>query len=189
VASSFLCGLCVLAVVAGDAVAAESRAAVREARACYAAPPGEAGLEPCRRALTMDLSPERRSVVEGTLAARLGRLDRWDEVVEVYREGARRRPEDGIARLRLGTALLHAGAKPAEAEVELRHARRLRPQDADAAGQLALALAAQGRGAEAVAAFDEATRLDPGYLDQRPAARAALEAARRGAPWPPPPSS
>jgi tetratricopeptide (TPR) repeat protein len=137
----------------------------------------------------MDLSASRRSVVEGTLASRLARLDRWDEVVEVYRDGARRRPEDGVARLRLGTALLHAGAKPAEAEAELRQARRLRPGDADAAGQLALALAAQGRAAEAVTAFEEATRLDPAYLDNRPAARAAFDAARRGQPWPPIPSS
>ena len=163
---------------------------MREARACYAAPPGEGGLEPCRRALALDLSPERRSVVEGTLAARLARLDRWDDVVEVYREGVRRRPEDGVARLRLGTALLHAGAKPAEAEGELRQARRLRPQDADAAGQLALALAAQGRAPEAVAAFEDALRLDPAYLEQRPASRAALDAARRGEAWPPkPPAS
>jgi tetratricopeptide (TPR) repeat protein len=170
--------------LAVGAVAAESRDAVRQARVCFAAPPGEAGLDPCRRALALDLAPARRSVVEGTLASRLAALDRWDEVVEVYREGARRRPEDGLAHLRLGTALLHAGAKPAEAEVELRQAVRLRPEDADAAGQLGLALAAQGRAAEAVAAFDQATRLDPRYLDQRPAARAALDAARRGERWP-----
>jgi tetratricopeptide (TPR) repeat protein len=168
----------------GRAAAAESRAAVREARACFAAPPGEPGLEPCRRALALDLSPARRSVVEGTLASRLASLDRWDEVIEVYRDGVRRRPEDGLAQLRLGTALLHAGGKPEEAEAALREATRRRPQDAEGFGQLGLALAAQGRATEAVGAFAEALRLDPAYLEQRPASRAALDAARKGERWP-----
>jgi len=38
--------------------------------------------------------------------------------------------------------------------------------------------------AEAAGAFEAALRLDDAALDGRPAARAAFEAARRGAAWP-----
>ena len=37
---------------------------------------------------------------------------------------------------------------------------------------------------EAVAAFAEAERLDVGYFEDRPAARASSEAAKRGQTWP-----
>jgi len=46
------------------------------------------------------------------------------------------------------------------------------------------ALALLGRAPEAVAAFEQALRLDATALDRRPAARAAYEAARRGEKWP-----
>jgi hypothetical protein len=49
---------------------------------------------------------------------------------------------------------------------------------------LGLALAAARRLAEGAAALEEALRLDPAALDGRPAARAVLDAARQGRPWP-----
>jgi Ca-activated chloride channel family protein len=71
-----------------------------------------------------------------------------------------------------------------EAEPELREATRLRPEDAEAQALLGNALALMGRAPDAVAAFEQALRLDPTVLDRRPAARAAYDAARRGERWP-----
>jgi Flp pilus assembly protein TadD len=138
----------------------------------------------CRRALELGLPATRQPAIEATLASRLSTLERWDEVVEVYRGAVSRRPADGQARIRLGAALLYMQDRAAEAEPELREATRLRPDDAEAHVLLGNALARLGRAGEAVAAFEEAVRLDPNILDQRPAARAAYEAARRGAQWP-----
>ena len=47
-----------------------------------------------------------------------------------------------------------------------------------------MALNALGRYEEAVAAFEEALRLDPAALDGLPAARATLEASQRQERWP-----
>jgi len=140
----------------------------------------------CRKALELGLPPARQPAIEATLASRLSSLERWDEIVEVYRGAVSRRPADGQARIRLGGALLHMQDRAADAEPELREAVRLRPQDAEAQALLGNALALIGRAPEAVAAFEQALRLDPTVLDQRPAAKAAYEAARRGEKWPKP---
>jgi Flp pilus assembly protein TadD len=76
--------------------------------------------------------------------------------------------------------------RAAEAEPELREAIRLRPDDAEAQVLLGDALVRLGRAPDAVAAFEQALRLDANVLDQRPAARAAYDAARRGEKWPKP---
>jgi Flp pilus assembly protein TadD len=141
---------------------------------------------PCRKALELGLPLTRQPAIEATLAARLSALQRWDEVVDVYRGGVSRRPTDGQARIRLGAALLHMQGRAADAEPELREAVRLRPDDAEARVLLGDALARVGPPAEAVAAFEEALRIDSAVLDQRPAARAAYDAARRGEKWPKP---
>jgi tetratricopeptide (TPR) repeat protein len=138
----------------------------------------------CRHALELGLPAARQGVVEAVLASRLAVLDRWDDVVEVYRGAVARRPDDGEARLRLGAALLHMEDRAAEAEPELREAARLRPQDAEVRALLGNALALEGRLPDAVAAFEEALRLDPAVLEHRPASRAAYDAARRGERWP-----
>jgi len=144
----------------------------------------------CRRALELGLPPARQPAIEATLASRLSTLERWDEVIEVYRGAVSRRPADGQARIRLGAALLHMQDRAREAEPELREATRLRPEDAEAQVLLGNVLALLGRAPEAVAAFEQALRLDATALDQRPAAKAAYEAARRGEQWPKrPPSS
>jgi Flp pilus assembly protein TadD len=164
---------------------AQATAAVVQARLCTKAI-GEAAVAPCRKALELGLPAGRQPAIEATLAARLSSLERWDEVVDVYRGAVARRPTDGPARIRLGAALLHMQDRAAEAEPELREAARLRPEDAEPRVLLGDALARLGRASDAVAAFEEALRLDPNVLDQRPAARAAYDAARRGEKWPKP---
>ena len=143
-------------------------------------------MAPCRKALELGLPVTRQPAIEATLASRLSSLERWDEVVEVYRGAVARRPADGVARIRLGAALLHMQDRAADAEPELREAARLRPDDAEAQVLLGDALARLGRAADAVAAFEQALRLEATILDQRPAARAAYDAARRGEKWPKP---
>jgi tetratricopeptide (TPR) repeat protein len=155
-----------------------------QARICARAS-GEPGVAACRRALELGVPPARQPAIEAALAARLASLERWDEVVEVYRGAVSRRPGDAQVRIRLGAALLHMQDRAAEAEPELREAVRLRPSDAEAQALLGNALALLGRSADAVAAFEQALRLDPTVLDRRPAARAVYEAARRGERWPP----
>jgi tetratricopeptide (TPR) repeat protein len=118
------------------------------------------------------------------LAVKLAGLRRWEEAVEVYRGAVRARPGDDDAQERLGHALLHLLGRPEEAVGPLQEAIRLRPDRASAHAELGIALAALGRATEAVAAFEQADRLDPGYLESRPAARATLDAARRGQRWP-----
>ena len=164
---------------------AQATAAVIQARLCTRST-GEAAIAPCRKALELGLPVTRQPAIEATLASRLAALERWDEVIDVYRGAISRRPADGVARIRLGAALLHMQDRAAEAEPELREAARLRPEDAEAPVLLGNALALLGRPGEAVTAFEQALRLDPNVLDQRPASRAAFDAARRGENWPKP---
>jgi cytochrome c-type biogenesis protein CcmH/NrfG len=111
-------------------------------------------------------------------------LEDWDALAELFRESVKLAPQDALAWRRLGLTLLFALHQTAEAVGALEQAVRLAPADAEARVGLAQALAASGQLAAAVAAFDEALRLDASVLDGRPAARAALDAARRGAAWP-----
>ena len=96
-----------------------------------------------------------------------------------------RRPQDGEAHRRLGAALLHGLGRAHEAEAALREAIRIDAGEPRRWGDLALSLVALERLPEAVAAFDEALRRDPKFLEGRPGARAAYEAAKAGRPWPP----
>lgn len=171
-------------LVAASALAADTPAAVAEARRCWSTV-GEPGIAACRRALDAGLMPSRASRVELTLATRLAGLGRWDEAADVHRRAVARRPQDAEAHRRLGVALLHGLARPSDAEASLREAIRL-GAEARTWGDLALALVALGRLTEAVTAFDEALRLDATFLQGRPGARAAYDAARQGRPWPPP---
>jgi tetratricopeptide (TPR) repeat protein len=164
---------------------AQGGAAAVQARLCTRAT-GEAALAPCRKALELGLPLTRQPTIEATLASRLAALERWDEVIEVYRGAVSRRPADGPARIRLGAALLHMQDRAAEAEPELREAVRLRPEDAEAQVLLGNALALLGQAPEAISVFERGLRLDPTVLAQRPAAKAAYDAARRGEKWPQP---
>jgi tetratricopeptide (TPR) repeat protein len=145
---------------------------------------GDAAVQACRQALAAAPPPARAAALRHVLAVRLAELKRAEEVVDVYREAVRARPSDADAQQRLGRALFHLAGRPADAEGPLQEAVRLRPTDPAAHTDLAVVLAALGRMDEAVKAFEEAARLDPGHFESRPAARATLEAARRGQRWP-----
>ena len=145
---------------------------------------GEAGVTACQQALASALPAARAATLWRVLAVKLAGLRRWDDAVEAYRGAARARPTDAEAQLRLGHALLHLSGRPAEAVGPLQEAIRLRPDDTAAHMELGTAFAALGRASEAVAAFEEGARLDPRYLESRPAAQATFDAARRGQRWP-----
>lgn len=145
---------------------------------------GEAAVLACRQALAAAPPAARAATLRRVLAVRLAELKRGDEVVEVYREAVHVRPSDADAQQRLGRALFHLAGRAAEAEGPLQEAVRLRPTDPAVHSDLALVLAALGRLDEAASTFEEAARLDPGYFESRPAARATFDAARRGQRWP-----
>jgi len=146
--------------------------------------PGEEGVTACQHALSVALPAGQSAALRRILAVKLADLERWEDVVDAYREGVRARPGDAETHWRLGHALLHLVGRPAEAVGPLQEAIRLRPDLVAAHGELGTALALLGRTSEAVAAFEEAVRLDPAWLESRPAAQATLEAARRGERWP-----
>ena len=181
-----------LALVAAGAAASERQpivargetpAAREQARLCERTSLEE-GAAACRAALALGIGPERRGSVRELLARHLVALERWDELAEVLRDTVRLDPTNAAAWQRLGLTLLFSLDAPAEAMGALQEAVRLAPADAPSRLGLALALQAAGRTGEATAAFDVALRLDPAVLDGRPAARAALDAARRGERWP-----
>jgi tetratricopeptide (TPR) repeat protein len=163
--------------------AGESAAAREQARLCERENL-EAGALACRSALALGIGPARRGPVREILARHLVALERWDELVELLREGVQLAPENAEAWQRLGQILLFALDQPGEAAAALEVAVSLAPADASARVSLALALHASGRVPEASAAFEAALRLDPAVLDGRPAARAVREAIARGEPWP-----
>jgi tetratricopeptide (TPR) repeat protein len=169
--------------MAGPSVAGAAGAKPETVRECLDLA-GEAGVTACQQALTLALPAARAASLRRVLAVKLAGLRRWDDAVEAYRDAVRARPADAEAQLRLGHALLHLAGRPAEAVGPLQEAIRLRPQDTAAYVELGIAFAGLGRASEAVAAFEEGARLDPGYFESRPAAQATFDAARRGQRWP-----
>ena len=161
----------------------EGAAAREQARLCEKFT-GEESLAACHRAIELGLGPERLGPVRQIVARRLASLERWEELAEHFRLDAALQPLDPEARLRLGSTLLFALGRPAEAMGELAEAVRLAPDSAVARAFLALAQGASGRLKDAADGFEAALRLDEHLLDHRPAMRAAFEAARRGEPWP-----
>jgi tetratricopeptide (TPR) repeat protein len=164
--------------------ASESVEARREAYLCTSQS-REVAIPACRRALALGLRRDRATTVNLVLGLHLAALQRWDEVVKVYREAVRLSPHDAIARWRLGDALLYGLGRPTEARAPLREATRLDPSLAGAYVSLGVAQNAMGDHAEAVASFDEALRLEPRVLATRPVAREVLKASRRGERWTP----
>jgi tetratricopeptide (TPR) repeat protein len=163
---------------AGETAAAREQARLCERRGLAA------GAAACRSALELGIGPDRRAALREQLARHLVRLEDWDALADLLREGVRLEPRSALAWQRLGLALLFALHETEESVSALREAVRLAPEDAEARVGLAQALVVAGRSAEAAAAFEAALRLSPGVLDGRPAARAAFEAARSGAGWP-----
>ncbi|HXM39897.1 MAG TPA: FG-GAP-like repeat-containing protein [Bryobacteraceae bacterium] len=85
--------------------------------------------------------------------------DRWKAALENYRSVLRIRPAHFAALLGAGEACARLN-DPAEAEKLLREAAEADPKSADAANQLGLVLAGQGRAAEAKERFQRAISLD-----------------------------
>ena len=163
----------------------EAAAAQGEARRCAEGEGDEdGGLVACREALRLGLREPQRTVLRQLLARRLAERERFDELVELYSEDTRERPGDSEAWRQLGAARLFLRADPAGALPALEEAVKLRAEDGETHVLLGLCLNSLSRHAEAVAAFEEALRLDPESLELRPAARATFEAARRGERWP-----
>lgn len=162
----------------------ESVEAREQFRLCLSEPDDAAGVVACRKALDLGLKTPRAAIVHDLLGSKLGSLGRWEEAVAALGGLVGLRPEDPEAHLRLGVGLLHGLDRPAEAVEPLRHAGWLAPSDPRSHGELGYALNQLGDHAGARAEFDEALRLDPSYLDERPAARQAYEASGRGERWP-----
>ncbi len=163
--------------------AAETAAAREQARLCERLNLA-AGAAACRQALELGIGPQRRGPIREQLARHLVALEDCDALADHFRESVALEPQNAWAWQRLGLTLLFALHQPAEALKALEEAVRLAPGDASARVGLAQALCAVGQVREGVAAFEEALRLDPAVLEGRPAARAALEAGRRGSGWP-----
>ncbi len=168
---------------AAEPATSETAAAREQARSCERLNLEE-GAAACRAALALGIRPARRSGIRLALARHLVALERWDELAEHYREDTRREPANAAAWERLGRVLLFVLDRRAEAIAAVEQAVRLAPTDAEPRVTLGLALAAEGRYPEAVAALREALHLDPAVLGGRPASRAVLDAAERGQPWP-----
>jgi len=163
---------------------AASAGAHEQFRLCLGEADDSASLAACRKALELGLPSPRAAIVHDVLGSKLGSLGRWEEAVAALRALVGLRPVDPEAHLRLGAALMHGLDLPAEAVEPLRHAGWLAPFDPRVHAELGYALNQLGDHAGARAAFDEALRLDPSYLDERPAARQAYEASGRGERWP-----
>jgi len=156
---------------------------VESRRRCFAAEKEEA-VQACTAALQSGLGAHASGVVRQVLLATFVELSRLPEAVALVRAAALAAPADASAQLELGAALLHFADAADDALAPLQAAVQLRPGEARAYGELGLALHRLGQYPEAVAAFGEAERLDPGYFDDRPAAAAIYESAKRGQPWP-----
>jgi tetratricopeptide (TPR) repeat protein len=172
------------AVARPAADAGEPAAARAEARRCEEEAAPEAALAACREALRLGLREPQRSAVRQLLERRLADAERWGDLVEAYQEDTALHPQDAAAWRRLGSALLYFNEDPAGARTAFEAARRLRPEDVATLVELGVSLNALGEHAAALATFDEALRLEPDAFAQRPAARAAQEASRRGEKWP-----
>ena len=163
----------------------EPAAALDEARRCEEGEDrDDGGVAACREALRLGLREPQRTALRQLLARRLAELERFDELVELYGEDTEEHPGDSEAWRRLGAARLFLRADPASALPALEEAEKLRADEADTHVLLGLCLSSLARHEEAVAAFEAALRLDPEALALRPAARATLDAARRGERWP-----
>jgi tetratricopeptide (TPR) repeat protein len=140
----------------------------------------------CQAALGTSPPPARAVHLRVALARALAAAARYEEAVDAYAEAARAEPDDASARLRLAEALLYLRGDAEAAADAAQEALHLSPGDARAYGLLGEALHVRGAYPEAAAAFAEAVRLDPAFLESRPAARAMEAASQRGAAWPPP---
>lgn len=102
----------------------------------------------------------------------------WKNSETLFRHAVNVMPDNFVARINLGSALVSQG-RFAEAEVEFAAALRIQPDVPGAHYNLGLAMARQGRPAEAVAEFQSALLIDPDYAEARCELAAALAALGR----------
>jgi tetratricopeptide (TPR) repeat protein len=145
---------------------------------------GAAAVAACRLALARGLGPRRAALVRDMLARQLVVLERWDEALDVRREDAAEQPTDADAQRRWGEALLFYAGRAEDALGAFDAALALKPDDATAEGLKGIALNLLGRFTESVAAFEDALRFEPAWLEARPSASRVLEASRKGERWP-----
>jgi Flp pilus assembly protein TadD len=105
----------------------------------------------------------RRFAREAAAAAEGGRLD---EAIALYTRVLERAPDTMRARASRGMALLQKG-RLAEAEDDLREARRLGNDEASVSSALALCLNERGRSAESREVLESALREHPGEIGLR----------------------
>lgn len=174
--------LLALAAVAPPGAPLAARLAVRE---CVRVdvPPAES-LDACRAAAARGLPREWSAGIRVLLARRLGALGRWEEVADVYRELTEECPGEPEWPSRLAAALLYGLNRTEDAERAAREALARDGGRAEAWALLGAALAADGRVADSVAAFDRARELDAALLESRPALLEVEQAARSGSAWP-----
>jgi protein O-mannosyl-transferase len=89
----------------------------------------------------------------------------WHDEATLWTSVADVNPEDALAHINLGNALLEIPARMPDAIAEYQSALRIYPNYADAHNNLGAILLQSGRTDEAVAEYQAAVRLDPDYPD------------------------
>jgi protein O-mannosyl-transferase len=89
----------------------------------------------------------------------------WHEEAALWRAVTKVNPNDALAHLNLGNALLQIPGRMTDAISEYQTALRIYPNYAEAHNNLGAILLSSGRATEAVAEYQAAVRLDPDYPD------------------------
>ena len=101
-----------------------------------------------------------------TLALRTyARNSDWHDETSLWTSVTNVNPDDAVAHLNLGSALLEIPGRVPDAISEYQSALRIYPNYAEAHNNLGAILLQSGRTAEAVAEYQAAVRLDPNYPD------------------------
>jgi tetratricopeptide (TPR) repeat protein len=161
----------------------ETPQAREEARRCESLRLSEGAADACQKALSLGLAERRAGAIRQIYAQRLVTLENWDALLALFTAEVAERPTASAHR-RLGSLLLHAFGRPADALPHLLEATLLDPSDALGRLDLGLCLAQVGRHGEAEATFAEAEGLDHTVFDLRPGSAATREASRGLLVWP-----
>jgi tetratricopeptide (TPR) repeat protein len=89
----------------------------------------------------------------------------WQDEATLWRSVTDVNPEDALAHLNLGSALLEIPGRVPDAMSEYQQALRIYPNYAEAHNNLGAILLQSGRATEAVEEYQAAVRLDPDYAD------------------------
>ncbi len=89
----------------------------------------------------------------------------WQDESTLWRSVTDANPDDALAHLNLGSALLEIPGRTQDAIAEYQEALRIYPNYAEAHNNLGAILLQSGRTTEAVAEYQAAVRIDPDYAD------------------------